>query len=310
MFRTQTLCALATLMLAISTVAEAEPPSREPPGNLSRVVLQDGTTVVGILDAEGTKLSTPFGQLTFPAEKIRKREPVDPLTPYYLRGEVDGEYTEFVEELPERVASHFHRNTWGTNTIGPQDERHASAPWLYPIAGRGELPRIFVQQGEIHYPVLGAWRSVWSDRVHYYDENHQLLKPDEHLPGPHTATNVDYYVAPLSALPAVYLEAAGEPTSEFRVQLTDGSILFGRLREESLTVAGKWGTMTVACRDIVKAGFEQEMAGGETWFQALIHTRGRNKLPGAVDPMDLHLDSVLGELSIPLARIKSIRSKQ
>jgi hypothetical protein len=112
-----------------------------------------------------------------------------------VRGQSDGERIELLKGVPVSVIKHFQQTTRTANTIDAVANRHATSPWLYPVAGKNELPRPFVEARRKHYPIWGSWRQRWN-QWRTLDENGRILQGAA-APEPHFESQVDFLVVPL-----------------------------------------------------------------------------------------------------------------
>jgi hypothetical protein len=282
-------------------VADQTP--REPDAGAIRVRLRDGSIVTGMPAAGSLPLITAHGRLDLPCGEILELEHIVRFQHFVVRGQVDGRYTQFLRELPPSLASRFRRITRAANTVGPQGDRHKSDPWLYPIAGEGELPRIFVENGTIHCPILGTWRAVWNGVVHHYDQNRRLTRPGRHAPGPHTTTNVDYYVASVDQVADLLSTIAGEAPPRLRVELRDGSSILGTPSGGVLQLSSPWGRLSITWAQLRHAAFAKSSAGGESWYEATVELVDGDRFRGRTGVTDLDLETSIGRLAVPLGQV-------
>jgi len=168
----------------------------------ARLKMGNGDVLSGVLDLGEIVLETPGGERTVATVKLARLMRIPPevaqIEPWLVHGRVQGERTDFVKDLPEEVACKLTKETRTLNTFSSSvAERHVQAPWLYPIAGKGEIPRVLRETGRICYPIWGTWRQRWADGWAYNDENeHPCKGPKPRYP--HHETAVDYYVVPLA----------------------------------------------------------------------------------------------------------------
>jgi hypothetical protein len=134
-----------------------------------------------------------------------------PLDCYLVQGaqEIDLLPTAFVKDVPEELAQRLRRETRLVNASGPQADRHRTAPWLYPVAGKGEAPRVFEEDGRRYYPIWGTWTIHNSGGAARCDENRRPLVGA--LLNNHTHTTVDYFVVEIASVPPT---SRSPPTSK------------------------------------------------------------------------------------------------
>ena len=100
---------------------------------------------------------------------------IDYLSAKLILGNLDGQATEFVQDVPQvliDILPHDHRTA---NTIGPVSSRHGSSPWLYPKAEANEAPRVFHENGQNYYPLYGTWKQQWGGQWITLGENGQRV---------------------------------------------------------------------------------------------------------------------------------------
>lgn len=115
---------------------------------------------------------------------------------YLVHGRYGGERTDFLKGIPQSLALHFERTTRTANTIDAVVNRHDTSPWLYPVRGKNERPRAFLEAGKKLYPIQGSWRQNWTQWI-VLDENGKQIKGGP-VQEPHTESCVDFLVVPLS----------------------------------------------------------------------------------------------------------------
>lgn len=117
------------------------------------------------------------------------------LETYLVRGRRDGERTEFLKGVPASLAMHFERKARTASTIDAVANRHGTSPWLYPVRGKNELPRPFVEAGKKHYPIQGTWRQHWTQWI-VLDEDGKPTQGGPTQP-PHTETRLEFLIVPV-----------------------------------------------------------------------------------------------------------------
>lgn len=122
---------------------------------------------------------------------------VEFLDTFLVRGQYNGERTEFLKGVPASLAMHFEQVTRTANTIDAVVNRHGTAAWLYPVRGKNEIPRPFVEADRKHYPIQGTWRQHWTQWI-VLDENGKTLQGGP-AQGSHSESRVDFLVVPLPA---------------------------------------------------------------------------------------------------------------
>ena len=156
-------------------------------------------TLVGMLQEERLRLVVSGKTMVLPVAQIHRIVRSDgSLDACLVRGRVDGLRTEFVKDAPATLAARYRRVTKTALTSGPVSSRHPAAPWLYPVRGKNEAPRTFVEGGKKYYPIWGTWRAKWRNGWLHRDENGGRIKGPQAATFPHTETKVDYYVVPLT----------------------------------------------------------------------------------------------------------------
>ncbi len=114
-----------------------------------------------------------------------------------IHGRAEGLRTDFVKDVPEPVAARHRRVTRTANTFGSVASRHDTSRWLYAFKGKGEVPRVLVEDGKKYYPIWGTWRQRWRGGWVHLDENGAQIKGPPNKTHPHHESKVDYYVVPL-----------------------------------------------------------------------------------------------------------------
>ncbi len=166
-----------------------------------RLTMSNGDRLSGVLDMGEIVLETADGRQTVKTVKLARLARIPPQAARFearlVHGRVQGERTDFVKDLPDDLAAGLKRETRTLSTFNSSvDQRHVEAPWLYPVAGKGEIPRVLREADRICYPIWGTWRLRWADGWLYSDENGNRFRGPE-AKHPHYETVVDYYIVSL-----------------------------------------------------------------------------------------------------------------
>jgi len=145
-----------------------------------------------VLAAAGEEVSAPIGEVVSVQCGTLSRL----IALYLVHGRVDGHATDFVKGLPKALAARAEKVTKTANTIGSVVSRAKTSPWLYPVRGKGEIPRILREGGKMYYPIWGTWRSRLGSGWHHYEQNRKPIPPARRETMPHIESSVDYYVVP------------------------------------------------------------------------------------------------------------------
>lgn len=183
-----------------------------PKGELE-VTLVNGDCLIGRPTQAAFGLSWALGDCQVPFVHLAMLSRLDtPLHRYLVHGiQVDDRLpTAFVKDVPEEVARRLRRETRRVNTMGPQVDRHRTAPWLYPVAGKGEAPQVFEENGHRYYPIWGTWIIHNSGGPARCDENRMPLEGA--LIDHHTHTTIDFFVVEIAVPAARTVPPASPPT--------------------------------------------------------------------------------------------------
>ena len=111
-------------------------------------------------------------------------------------GSYEDTRTEFVKGVPGILRDCLKTVTRTARTTGSVTDRHRTDAWLYPVRGKGERPRVLVEEGQRLYPVLGTWRQRWRDWI-VLDENSAYIKNATAHGGAHWESQLQFIVVPV-----------------------------------------------------------------------------------------------------------------
>lgn len=117
------------------------------------------------------------------------------LQTHLVQGNVENTTTEFLKDVPSIVLEQFKSETRTANTSGAVVSRHQTAPWLYPMKDKGELPRIIKEKNRHLYPVWGTWKQRYADWITLSENASHIHNAAAHS-GPHYASQVQFIVLP------------------------------------------------------------------------------------------------------------------
>jgi hypothetical protein len=115
---------------------------------------------------------------------------------YLIYGSHESARTEFVKGVPKLLFDHFKTVTRTADTTRSVTDRHQVAKWLYPTQGKGECPRVLMEDGQRLYPIWGRWQQRWQDWIVLNESSAYIQNATAHG-GPHWESRLEHVVVPM-----------------------------------------------------------------------------------------------------------------